>query len=97
MEESRKGSPSILVNPEVHAVFDEDVPGLHGKNVDALFKYEYATGPEKAPKYNIIPWADSKNSLTPVGESTNIYVSIKKKLKNKSVNLKNVTNFFSIC
>lgn len=76
MEESRKGSPSILVNPEVHAVFGEDVPGLQGKNVDALFKYEYATGPEKAPKYNIIPWAEFQefaNSGMGVNEYLRVY------------------------
>ena len=76
MEKSKKGEPSILVNPEVHAVFGQDVPEFQGKNVEALFKYEYATGPEKRPKYNIIPWAEFQefaNSGMDVNEYLRVY------------------------
>lgn len=76
MEKSKKGQPSVLVNPEIHAVFGEDVPELQGKNIEALFKYEYATGPEKRPKYNIIPWAEFQefaNSGLTVNEYLRVY------------------------
>ncbi len=51
MEKSKQGSPSILVNQDIHDAFGEDNSDFDGKNVESLFKYEYATGPEKSSPY----------------------------------------------
>ncbi|MEH7275052.1 ABC transporter substrate-binding protein [Neobacillus vireti] len=51
MEMSKNGGASPLVNPDVHAVFAENKPEFHEKNLESLFIHQYATGPEKSAKY----------------------------------------------
>lgn len=53
MEVSRNGGTSILVNEDIHAVFAENVPELEGKNLEAPFLHDYATGPEETSRYGI--------------------------------------------
>lgn len=51
IERSKSGQASVLADDKIHEVFGEDNPDFDGKNVESLFKYEYATGPEKTSKY----------------------------------------------
>ncbi|KRG12942.1 ABC transporter substrate-binding protein [Lederbergia galactosidilytica] len=50
MERSKQGGASVLVNPDIHKAFAEEKEELVGKNLESLFKNEYATGPEKSAK-----------------------------------------------
>ena len=51
MEKSKEGQASILVNPEIREAFGTENEHLANKNTVALFKNEYATGPEKKARY----------------------------------------------
>src|SRR5699024_10075372 len=51
MENSKNGEPSVLENPDVHAVFGEHDTNLADKNLDSLFKNTPATGPDKQSEY----------------------------------------------
>ncbi|MBO0600591.1 extracellular solute-binding protein [Sporosarcina sp. E16_3] len=51
MKVSKAGGASILVSPEIHAVFGVDNPDLDNKNTESLFKNDYATGPAKKARY----------------------------------------------
>lgn len=51
MENSKKGGASVLVNPEIQEAFGSENEKLAGKNTQALFFNDYATGPEKKARY----------------------------------------------
>lgn len=62
MEKSRDGQASVLVNPDVHAVFGDNNPAFADLNTDSLFVHEYATGPERTSKYGDgVMWSASEN------------------------------------
>lgn len=44
---SKEGKPSVLKNPDVHAVFSSDTPELADKNLQAFFKHKPAEGSKK--------------------------------------------------
>ncbi|WP_062105758.1 ABC transporter substrate-binding protein [Bacillus niameyensis] len=76
IEKSKEGQSSILVSPDVQAAFGENKPEWEGKNLDALFKYGYAVGPEKPAKYGSIPWGEFQefaNSGMDVNEYLRVY------------------------
>lgn len=51
MKISKEGQASVLVDDEINAAFAEDKPEFQDNNLESLFKYEYATGPEEESKY----------------------------------------------
>src|SRR5690606_15864117 len=58
MEKSKQGETSILVNPDVQAVFGEGKPEISDKHLESLFANGYATGPDNPAKYGSIPWGE---------------------------------------
>lgn len=51
MIKSREGVASPLSNPDIHEVFNADIPELQTKHLESLFMHSYATGPSKRARY----------------------------------------------
>lgn len=52
-EVSKEGGASVLVSDEVNDVFAENKPEFSDKNLESLFMYPYATGPDRSYKYGV--------------------------------------------
>lgn len=80
MEFSKKGDveggASVLVNPEVHKAFAEYNDKLANKNLESLFKYEYAVGPEKRSKYTDEVLSSAPIELIETGKDINEFLRV---------------------